>query len=376
MRCRAAVYAKKYGKDPTKESNKYSEPILIKKSTTLKAIAVKRNIANSDVATAEYNIKGVPESISIKTGLSRKEYLEGEKIDLSELELEIKMSDETVITVKFAEFVKYAIEVNIKNGTILNKEHTDIIISLGDKQIKQSIQVKAPSEAETVSTPTFSKEAGQYKEKQTVEIRSATEGATIYYTTDGSMPTENSTVYKGAIEIEKYTELKAIAVKGGMNPSKVASGIYIINTANYKILNTNGSLSENEGLDTIEWSKGQEGDLVIRLDGDINKFKSIMINGEIVDRVHYTLESGSTIIKLKRSYIDTLESGIYSLIVNYEDGSIEIKLAVSEKPNEISDVLKTGDNSNSLVWLSIIILASEAMIILIYKNKKSSKYNV
>ena len=347
----------------------------IKSTTTLKAIAVKKGKTNSEITTAEYTIEIVPVKILSIKGL--RDYLEGEKIDLSGLELELKMSNGTTKTVGFADFVKYAIKVNIENGTILNKGHSNITISLGDKeQQTQSIQVKAPSEAETVSTPTFSKEAGRYKEKQMVEIRSATEGAMIYYTTDGSTPTESSTVYKGAIEIEKYTELKAIAVKGGMNPSKVASGIYIINTANYKILNTNGSLSENEGLDTIEWSKAQEGDLIIRLDGDINKFKSIMINGEIVDRVHYTLESGSTIIKLKRSYIDTLESGIYSLMVNYEDGSIEMKLAVSEKSNEISDVLKTGDSRNAFVWLSIIILASEAMIILIYKNKKSSKYNV
>ena len=389
----ATIYYTTDKSDPTTESKKYSKPILIEETTTLKAIAVKKDKTNSEITTAEYTIEIVPVKILSIKGL--RDYLEGEKIDLSGLELEVKMSNGTTKTVGFADFVKYAIKVSIENGTILNKGHRDITISLGDKKLTQSIQVKAPSEAETVSTPTFSKEAGQYKEKQMVEIRSATEGAMIYYTTDGSTPTESSTVYKGAIEIEKYTELKAIAVKGGMNPSKVASGIYIINTTSYKILNTNGSLSENEGSDTIEWSKAQEGDLIIRLDGDINKFKSIMINGEIVDRVYYTLESGSTIIKLKRSYIDTLESGIYSLMVNYEDGSIEMKLAVSEKPNEISEdtytfsetnakqqneslgeKLKTGDSRNSLVWLSIIILASEAMIILIYKNKKSSKYNV
>ncbi|WP_077366753.1 chitobiase/beta-hexosaminidase C-terminal domain-containing protein [Clostridium saccharoperbutylacetonicum] len=46
-------------------------------------------------------------------------------------------------------------------------------------------------------------------------MSSKTSGAAIYYTTDGSIPTTSSTVYKSPITISKTTILKAIAIKSG-----------------------------------------------------------------------------------------------------------------------------------------------------------------
>ena len=57
-----------------------------------------------------------------------------------------------------------------------------------------------------------------------ISITCATEGATIYYTKDGTTPTTSSTEYTGAF---KHTEdsltVKAIAVKDGWKNSTVAS---------------------------------------------------------------------------------------------------------------------------------------------------------
>lgn len=48
------------------------------------------------------------------------------------------------------------------------------------------------------SAPEFSLKEGTYDEVQQVTLTSAT-GGTIYYTTDGSDPTESSTEYKEAV---------------------------------------------------------------------------------------------------------------------------------------------------------------------------------
>ena len=87
------------------------------------------------------------------------------------------------------------------------------------------------SQQETVSTPTFSPAAGTYYEAQSVSIECATEGASIYYTLDGSTPDENSTLYASPISISETTTVKAIGVKSGYINSPVATASYIIEEA-------------------------------------------------------------------------------------------------------------------------------------------------
>ena len=80
----------------------------------------------------------------------------------------------------------------------------------------------------TVATPEFSVDSGAVNSGTEVTITCATEGAKIYYTTDGTEPTASSTEYTGAISITEAVTLKAIAVKDGMNDSAVASASYTI----------------------------------------------------------------------------------------------------------------------------------------------------
>ena len=74
-----------------------------------------------------------------------------------------------------------------------------------------------------VSTPEFSLTSDTYDDTQYVEISTATQGAAIHYTTDGSNPTANSPVYSGPIAVSSTTTLKAIGVKDGYIDSKMES---------------------------------------------------------------------------------------------------------------------------------------------------------
>jgi sugar lactone lactonase YvrE len=80
----------------------------------------------------------------------------------------------------------------------------------------------------SVATPTFSPGAGAYATGQTVALSSATSGAAIYYTTDGSTPTASSYPYTSPIYIAASGTLQAIAVKSGNTTSSVASASYVI----------------------------------------------------------------------------------------------------------------------------------------------------
>ena len=81
---------------------------------------------------------------------------------------------------------------------------------------------------ETCATPTFSPSAGEVAANTTVTISCGTAGATIYYTTDGTDPTTNSTVYSSAITIDAAKTIKAFAVKENYKNSEVATAAYTI----------------------------------------------------------------------------------------------------------------------------------------------------
>jgi polygalacturonase len=82
-----------------------------------------------------------------------------------------------------------------------------------------------------VIAPVFSPGGGTYGTAQNVTISTATSGAIIHYTTDGSTPTEtNGTAYSAgtAVDISSTTTLQAIAFETGFTDSTVTSATYNI----------------------------------------------------------------------------------------------------------------------------------------------------
>lgn len=70
--------------------------------------------------------------------------------------------------------------------------------------------------------------AGAVEKGTKVELSTATEGATIYYTVDGTAPTALSTAYNAPIAIDADTTIKAIAIKSGMKNSDVSTFAYTV----------------------------------------------------------------------------------------------------------------------------------------------------
>lgn len=85
--------------------------------------------------------------------------------------------------------------------------------------------------------PDISLASGKYTNSQTVALSSVA-NATVYYTTDGSEPSTNSTIYSGSFNINSSQTIKAMAVKTGFVGSEVISETYIFNsTTTLPILN-------------------------------------------------------------------------------------------------------------------------------------------
>jgi hypothetical protein len=79
-----------------------------------------------------------------------------------------------------------------------------------------------------VAAPSFSPAAGSYGGTQSVTITSATSGASLYYTTNGTTPTSGSTAYTVPVSISSTATLKAIGYKNLFSASAVTSGTYTI----------------------------------------------------------------------------------------------------------------------------------------------------
>src|SRR5204863_6015281 len=76
--------------------------------------------------------------------------------------------------------------------------------------------------------PTFNPPGGSFVGSVTVTMSTATSGATIYYTTDGSAPTTASSAYTGPVPLTTTTTLRAMAAASGMSNSNVTSATYTI----------------------------------------------------------------------------------------------------------------------------------------------------
>lgn len=98
---------------------------------------------------------------------------------------------------------------------------------------------------QTVAAPTANPESGKVKKNSAVTLTTETDGAKIYYTRDGSTPTESSTLYTDPIMIVDDVTIKAVAVKYGMENSEVAEFEYQLDASDTEHPDLPGSGNED-----------------------------------------------------------------------------------------------------------------------------------
>ncbi len=77
-----------------------------------------------------------------------------------------------------------------------------------------------------VARPTLSMKPQPIPDAQTVTLDCSTDGATIRYTTDGTVPDENSAAYTKPLRVEPGATIKARAFREKWTPSEVVGGEY------------------------------------------------------------------------------------------------------------------------------------------------------
>ena len=152
----------------------------------------------------------------------------------TEWNIALETSEEGALIPNYTGFV-------ITNGTTTNRgiaknasnkfgAYATSNMSNPDYNFYLDLFVMGGSVTPTVATPVFSVASGTYYEEFDVEIVCATEGATIYFTTDGTDPSASSEVYTEPIHVIDDMTLKAIAMKEGYDNSGIATANYVVNT--------------------------------------------------------------------------------------------------------------------------------------------------
>lgn len=118
------------------------------------------------------------------------------------------------------------IDVSGSAGTVLRA------IAVVDGKAPSDVAVFSYTRAGQVAAPVFSIPSGEIDTGTTVEITTATEGATIYYSTDGTEPTADNvkelTMYVAPITITRAVTIKAIAVSDKQDESVVQTATYTV----------------------------------------------------------------------------------------------------------------------------------------------------
>ena len=167
--------------------------------------------------TATFNITVAAKTL---TGIElthrpdRLTYYQGDKIDITGMVITASYNNNTSEVIDNEECTVSELTETVGEQTVT--------VTYNDKTVEFTVAVLGkPAPTETVATPLI--ETADFYGGKRVIISCATDGADIYYTTDGTDPTESSNKYTSPIELTETTQVKAIAVKAEMSNSSAAS---------------------------------------------------------------------------------------------------------------------------------------------------------
>jgi hypothetical protein len=213
----ATIYYTTNGSTPTTSSTVYSGPIAVSASEAVNAIAVDAGYTTSAIGTGAYVIKVATPTLSLATG----SYTSAQTLTISDTTSGAAIYYTTNGSTPTTSSTVYSVPITVSTTETLNA----IAVAAG----YTNSSVASAIYTFPAATPTFSPAAGNYYTVQTVTISDTTSGATIYYTTNGTLPTTASTVYSGPIAVSGSETLYAIAAAAtGLANSAVASATYTI----------------------------------------------------------------------------------------------------------------------------------------------------
>jgi len=221
----ASIYYTLDGTAPTLDSVRYSTPISVGSTETIRAMAYVWGDAQSATVSATYTIH-LPATARPAFSPAGGTYTSEPSVTITDTTsgatiyyttdgatpTQQSARYSTSIVVGGSETIRaIAVALNHANSTVASAQYT----------------LNLPATA----SPVFSPPAGTYEAAQSVAIKDTMSGAVIYYTADGTKPSLSSPRYTAPIHVSKGQTLSAIAAATGHQDSAVVTAKYTIGSA-------------------------------------------------------------------------------------------------------------------------------------------------
>ena len=146
------------------------------------------------------------------------------------------------------------------------------------------------------------------------------------------------------------------------------------------------------------WQKGSNDGLSFTSDAEYADFLKVRVDGKDLDASNYTVKEGSTIVTLKAEYLNTLSVGRHTLEIESKNGIAKTEFTITavqtggddqtggsdqtgsdttpqepDKNGGDTTSPQTGDSSNMMLWIALLILSGGASLAVLYRKKLKSQ---
>lgn len=91
--------------------------------------------------------------------------------------------------------------------------------------------------------------------------------------------------------------------------------------------------------------KGSGAEVTITCNGEYSQFRSVYVDGVLLENSNYMVKEGSTVLTLMPEYLDTLPVGAHTVTLNYTYGSVDSILNIMENTSNSGAVSNSAGAS-------------------------------
>ncbi|MDA3850811.1 MAG: chitobiase/beta-hexosaminidase C-terminal domain-containing protein [Spirochaetaceae bacterium] len=293
-------YAVEYD-DYVTEIGPYSGVFSIDSNATVKAYATKSGFIDSAWVSNQYSDKDVPYQWGvIESGSNVTIWFESAE-GSSWVDAHYKINNGGQLNVRMINVSTGRQEYDL--GSLNDGDTVDLFFTYEVNQLAKDTPWESAvingEVIEPTANPVIAPAGGYYETSVMVTMNCDTASASIYYTTDGTDPDENSMVYTGGITISANTLLKARGYSANADPSEVVQANYSFPAAESLIIDDYSSSQQWwQGLNDLGQSIETLGG-IYNLEGNNNLY--FFFNGgsnseEIVNNVNASIAGYSTLV--------------------------------------------------------------------------------